>query len=386
MGSAAARGDMLFGPGHLIGDYEVIGHLGAGGMGSVYKVRHTISDRIEALKVLRTDISGGPELAERFLREIRLQAKLNHHNIASVHNAFRFEDQLVLVVEFIEGTSLRDKLEAPGITLAQAIDYTVQMLSALGYAHAQGVIHRDIKPSNAMIASSGTVKLLDFGLATSGHDPYLTQPGTLLGSPHYMSPEQARGEHVDARSDLYSVGAVLYEMLTGRPPFDAQGAYAIIAGHLNQAPTDPRVLNSNLSAELSQIILKALAKSPEDRMQSADAFRRALQTGRLTDTTASMTMPIPKIRPAGSPLYAEHPPEAPPYGAAEIEHAAKELAQYIGPIAQIVVRRAAPKCHTLADLYTMVADEISSLTNRQQFLAGMPAGPNRSTSGTPSEG
>jgi serine/threonine protein kinase len=375
-GSAVAQhGNILFGPGHRIGDYEVIGHLGAGGMGSVYKVRHVISDRVEALKIIRTEASAAPGTAERFLREIRLQASLNHQNIAAVHNAFRVDDELMMIVEFIDGVSLRAKLETAGITIGQAIDYTLQVLSALSYAHARGVIHRDIKPSNVMIESDQVVKLLDFGLATSGRDPYITQPGTMLGSPHYMSPEQARGEHVDARSDLYSTGAMLFEMVTGRPPFDAAGAYAVVAGHLHQAPPQPRECNPNVPADLSRIILKALSKRPDDRLQTADEFKRALQVGLLEESTATMvTTPVPRNRPE-SPSPADRAEDvAPQYGPAEIERASKDLAAYIGPIAHIMVRRAAARCQTLSELYQTLSEEISSVTNRQQFLAAMPSG------------
>lgn len=366
---------MVFGPGQLIGDYEVMGQLGAGGMGSVYKVRHTISHRVEALKIIRPDTSA-PEMAERFLREIRLQASLNHPNIASVHNAFRIDDELLMIVEFIEGTSLVDKLRPPGVKLARAIDYTIQVLSALSYAHAHGVIHRDIKPSNIMIDSTGSVKLLDFGLATTGREPDLTQPGTLLGSPYYMSPEQVRGERVDGRSDLYSAGALLYEMVTGRPPFNAPTAHAVIAGHLHQDPLPPGECNPGVAPGVSRIILKALAKNPDERIQTADEFRRALEASRLADTTTLAITPVPPTQ-----------PDAAPYGKAEIERAGKDLATYIGPIAHIVVRRAATQCLTLSDLYQTVSLEISSVANRQQFLAAMPMeGVIRSTSGTPSGG
>ena len=251
----APGGKMIFGPGDRIGDYEVLCPLGAGGMGSVYKVRHAISQRIEALKVILPGTSATPEMTERFLREIRLQASLEHPHIASLHNAFRIHDELVMVMEFVEGVSLREKLHSLGITLSQALEYAAQVLSALAYAHAHGVIHRDIKPSNVMIAPHGVVKLLDFGLAMSSDaeshnvDLTLTQPGTLLGSPYYISPEQARGERADARSDVYSTGAMLYEMVAGRPPFETTGrggAYAIIAAHLHAAPRSPAEVNPHV--------------------------------------------------------------------------------------------------------------------------------------------
>ena len=402
IGAMAQGGKMTFGPGDRIGDYEVLAPLGAGGMGSVYKVRHAISQRVEALKVILPNGSHTPETAERFLREIRVQASLEHPHIASLHNAFRINDELVMVMEFVEGVSLRDKLRSPGITLGQALEYASQVLAALEYAHGHGVIHRDIKPSNVMIASHGVVKLLDFGLATSSiaggaagdatdddaTELTLTQPGTLLGSPFYISPEQARGERADARSDIYSTGAMLYEMVAGRPPFEGAGgagAYAIIAAHLHQTPRSPCELNPQAPQELARIVLKALAKSPADRFSNAQDFLAALKCIRVDavrfheNATVAVTGTLAVEAPAPSD--------------ADLERASKDLATYIGPIAHILVRRAAPESRTLGELYQTLAQEISSLTKREQFLASMPratlsrsANANHSGGGTPSAG
>lgn len=374
-------GKMMLATGDRIGDYEVLAPLGAGGMGSVYKVRHAISQRVEALKVILPDASASPEMAERFLREIRLQASLEHPHIAALHNAFRHRDELVMVMEFVEGVSLRDKLHSPGITLGQALEYAAQVLAALVYAHSQGVVHRDIKPSNVMIASHGVVKLLDFGLAASvtpaARDSELTQPGTLLGSPYYISPEQARGERADARSDVYSTGAMLYEMVAGRPAFDAPGgAYAIIAAHLHQTPKSPADVNPQVPQELARIILKALAKNPAERFSSAQEFLSALDSVRLneTATVAVKSLPVAVDR------------EASVHSDADLDRISKDLATFIGPIAHILVKRAAPENRTLNDLYRTLAQEISSTSKREQFLAGMPRALSRSAAGTPSGG
>jgi eukaryotic-like serine/threonine-protein kinase len=383
-----APGKMMFASGDRIGDYEVLAPLGSGGMGQVYKVRHAISQRIEALKVILPNASGAPEMAERFLREIRLQASLEHPHIASLHNAFRIHDQLVMAIEFVEGVSLREKLHSPGITLGQALEYTSQVLAALAYAHSRGVIHRDIKPSNVMIASHGVVKLLDFGLAASlsPADLELTQPGTLLGSPNYISPEQARGDHADARSDLYSTGAMLYEMVAGRPPFDAAGgAYAVIAAHLHEAPKSPADVNPQVPRELAGIILKALAKRPADRFSSAEQFLAALNSIQLDALrlNETATVAIESWHPARPQAAAE----TSVHSDAELERVSKDLATYIGPIAHILVRRAAHESRTLNDLYRRLAEEIGSATKREQFLAGMPRAPlTRSATGTPSGG
>src|SRR5579872_2655556 len=204
--------------GEQIGDYEVTGVLGAGGVGEVYKVRHTISHRSEALKVLRPTQASSAEQIERFMREIRVLASLNHPNIAALHTAFRRDEDLVMVMEFVEGETLSARLRSVGISMGKSIEYIKQVLGALIYAHDQGIIHRDIKPSNVMVDPHDQVKLLDFGLAVTGHDPSLTVAGWVLGSLHYMSPEQVNGRKVDNRSDLYSLGATLYELLTGKVP------------------------------------------------------------------------------------------------------------------------------------------------------------------------
>src|SRR5580692_11574250 len=210
-----------FSTGQHIGDYEILSILGLGGMGKVYKVRNVISDRIEAMKILLPDLTSNQGLADRFLREIRLLATLNHPNIAALRTALTHENQLVMIMEFVEGETLANRLARAPISTAEAIDFSDQCLSALSYAHKQNIIHRDIKPANMMLTPQGIVKLMDFGIARSGDESTLTMTGTTLGSLGYMSPEQVKGEPTDARSDLYSVGISLYEMATGRRPFVA---------------------------------------------------------------------------------------------------------------------------------------------------------------------
>jgi eukaryotic-like serine/threonine-protein kinase len=261
-----------------IGDYEILDELGAGGMGRVYRVRNVISDRIEAMKVLLPDLAGRQELAARFVREIKLLASLNHPNIAALRTAFTANNQLIMIMEYIEGTSLAARIERGPIAVAEAVDYVDQVLDALSYAHQRGIIHRDIKPANMMLTPQGVVKLMDFGIARSDADHSLTQTGTTLGSLSYMSPEQVRGQATDARSDLYSVGISLYEMVTGQLPFRADSDYAIMAAQVKESPRAPIELQPGLPAALNDIILTAIAKEPEKRFQSADAFRNALSS------------------------------------------------------------------------------------------------------------
>jgi serine/threonine-protein kinase len=264
--------------GKRIGDYQILNELGSGGMGRVYRVRNVISDRIDAMKVLLPDLAGRQELAARFLREIKLMASLDHPNIAALRTAFTADNQLVMIMEYVEGTNLAERLLHGPIPAADAVNYIVQALSALSYAHQQHVIHRDIKPSNMMLTPQGVVKLMDFGIARAGDERSLTMTGTTLGSLGYMSPEQVKGEATDARSDLYSVGVSLYEMVTGHPPFQATSDYSIMAAHVKEAPKPPSELKADLPAGLNEIILMAIAKDPAQRFQTADAFGNALNS------------------------------------------------------------------------------------------------------------
>jgi serine/threonine-protein kinase len=277
-----------------IGDYEILGVLGSGGMGRVFKVRNTISDRVEAMKILLPDLAGQQEVADRFLREIKLLAALNHPNIASLRTALTVNNQLVMIMEYVEGTTLAACVERGPIPVPDALNYIDQALAGLSYAHAQGVVHRDMKPSNMMLTPQGVVKVMDFGIARSGTDRSLTSTGTTLGSLYYMSPEQIRGEKTDARSDLYSVGVSLYEMVSGQCPFQADSDFSIMAAHLQKAPKPPIDLQASLPPALNEIILMAMAKEPERRFQSANAFRKALSnvTGVAVPAVQHEVMPV----------------------------------------------------------------------------------------------
>ena len=263
--------------GSIVGDYQIVGTLGAGGMGKVFKVRNTISDRIEAMKVLLPDLAGEPDLADRFLREIKVLASLEHPNIAGLRTAVRFENQLLMIMEFVEGQSLDERMHQGRLPVADAVAYIIQGLAALSYAHGRGVIHRDIKPANMMLTPDGTVKLMDFGIAKSATDRKLTMTGTTMGSLYYMSPEQINGaQTLDARSDLYSVGVSLYELVTGKHPFDGDSQFAIMSAHLQGTPVPPMSLDPAVQPALNELILLSVNRDPNGRFQSADAFRNAL--------------------------------------------------------------------------------------------------------------
>ena len=278
-----------FTTGQHIGDYEILSILGMGGMGKVYKVRNVISDRVEAMKILLPDLTSNQGLADRFLREIRLLATLNHPNIAALRTALTYENQLVMIMEFVEGETLANRIARAPISTADAVNYSDQILSALSYAHKQNIIHRDIKPANMMLTPTGAVKLMDFGIARSSSDHALTNTGTTIGSLNYMPPEQVRGESADARSDIYSYGVSLYELLTGQLPFKGDSHYSLMTAHLKEMPAAPITLRSDLPAALNEIIMMAMAKDPGERFQSAEAFRAALKSVPVTGLPVSNT-------------------------------------------------------------------------------------------------
>ena len=259
-----------------IGDYEVIRELGHGGMGQVFLVRNLISDRIEAMKVLLPDLANQGDLAARFSREIKLLASLDHPNIAALRTAFSANNQFIMIMEYVEGDTLAHRLERGPFPPAEALNFIDQVLAALSYAHAKGVIHRDIKPANMMLTPRGVLKLMDFGIARSGNDLGLTVTGTTLGSLDYMSPEQVQSQPTDARSDLYSVGVSLYEMVTGKRMFSATSSYSIMEAHIKETPRPPIEVQASLPKPLSDLIVMAVAKNPAERFQTADAFRNAL--------------------------------------------------------------------------------------------------------------
>ncbi len=362
--------------GQNIGDYEVTGRLGAGGLGMVYEVRHLISRRAEAMKVLLPEQMGTAEMAERFRREVRLLATLDHPNIAGLHNAFHYNDQLVMIMELIQGETLRDRSRRIAIPLPVVLNYASQILSALTFAHQAGVVHRDIKPSNVMITNEDVVKLLDFGIAISDRSVGLTTPGFLLGSLNYMSPEQLSGGKATARSDIYSVAVTLYEVLTGQLPFTGATNYEIMIGHLQRAPVSPTEHNPEIPALVSQAILCALAKDPIQRFATASDFDAALhgrplaQERRLPPrkVSAAVTEPSPvPPRPISSENL-QKPATASGAQTMPLEELTRQLAVFIGPVAKFVVKKLAAECSDIDKLYAQAAKQIPSDADREKFL------------------
>jgi formylglycine-generating enzyme required for sulfatase activity len=258
--------------GAIIGQYHIIEQIGRGGMTTVYKAYQPNLDRYVAIKVLTPDLVETRNFVARFEREAKAVARLRHRNILTVFDYGRQGGLFYLVMEYVSGGSLMERLGWP-----QDLDYAVVIVSqvgdALAHAHRQGMIHRDVKPGNILMAEEDWPLLSDFGLAKMVEDsPKLTASGASVGTPQYMSPEQAQGLAVDQRSDIYSLGAVLYEAATGRPPFGTDSPMAVILRQINEPITPPHTLRSDLPEEMERIILKALTKSPADRYQRMEEF------------------------------------------------------------------------------------------------------------------
>jgi len=234
--------------------------------GVEYRVQNTFAQRIELLRTLPQGAQDDQELNERFVREMRVRAKLVHPNIVTMFNAVEINGQLVMTMEMVDGTTLAERLTLGAIPWKDAIAMLRQILAAVGFAHEQQVVHRDINPENVIITSNATVKLTNFGLAKQTASPKLTQMGAVIGNLKYISPEQVKGtSETDARSDLYSLGIVFYEMLTGRTPFDSKSQFELMAAQVNEQPTAPSFIAKEIPAEFDSVVLKALAKNPADR-------------------------------------------------------------------------------------------------------------------------
>lgn len=265
-----------------LGKYRITERLGRGGMAEVYKAYHPRLDRYVAIKVLHSFLAGGEGFLERFEREARAVASLRHPNIVLVHDFDMQDDTYFMVMEYVDGITLKDKIEqlsARGeyMPVDQVISLFQQVTSALDYAHNKGLIHRDIKPSNILLDKGQQAYLTDFGIAHIVSDSQFTVTGTLVGTPAYMSPEQGKGDKVSSISDIYSLGIILYQLLTGRVPYEADTPLAVIHKHVNEPLPMPRTLNPSLPEVFERIILKALAKDPGQRFSRATELSQALE-------------------------------------------------------------------------------------------------------------
>ena len=314
---------MGFEIGKTVAGYEIVEVLGTSRTGVAYKVRNVFAQRFEVLKILPKSIQDDEEQNARFLREIKVHAQLLHPNIVTFYNAREIEGQLVMTTEFVPGIALTENLQAGPVTWRDASKYACDALSALEYAHGHGIIHRGFSSSNLMITGEGIARLTGFGFAKSVSDPELTAAGVVIGALKYMAPEQVKGETIDIRCDIYSLGIVLYEMLVGRVPFDAKGQFEIMMAQVNTVPKHVSDVNPAVPCALSDLVDKALAKSPGDRFQTARDFRQAIerislaQDAVVTESKASSTVagvpqpaadPVPPIeisKPISQPSLAD---------------------------------------------------------------------------------
>ncbi|MGC8814828.1 MAG: serine/threonine-protein kinase, partial [bacterium] len=257
--------------------YRIIKKLGQGGMGEVYKATDTILDRIVAIKIVYSNLLKKQEFLQRFLREAKITASLDHINIVKVFDLLIDNNNYYLIMEFIDGISLRNYLEnRKQIDIINELDLFLQILDGIEYAHNKNIVHRDLKPENIMLTKDGIIKITDFGLAFALGSHSLTNPGTLMGTLGYLSPEQAQGIDVDFLTDIYSLGVILYELLTGNLPIIDTNAAAMIYKILNEKPTLPSKYNPQIDKELENIILKAIEKNKNKRYKNTSEFKNTI--------------------------------------------------------------------------------------------------------------
>ncbi|MEM0963430.1 MAG: protein kinase, partial [Bacteroidota bacterium] len=292
--------------GRTIGTYRIQSLLGQGGMGAVYRGVDLMLDRPVAIKALRADIAASPDHVERFRQEAKTLARLLDPHIATLYALLRDGDDLYMVMEFVEGETFEALLHRERrLPASRALDLFRQALRGIDHAHQRGIVHRDVKPANFMITPSGTVKVMDFGIARLLGTARMTQTAHAIGTAEYMAPEQVRAREVDARTDVYALGVLLYEMVAGRVPFDEPSAFEIMQAHLQREPTPPSHIAGDLPPAVESAILTALAKDPDDRFPTVAAFRDALPP--LADAPPTASTP-PVVKPTvAAPVQPEEP-------------------------------------------------------------------------------
>jgi eukaryotic-like serine/threonine-protein kinase len=355
-----------------IGKYVIQGVLGKGAMGVVYKAFDPLIERIVAVKTVRKDLVD-PDLAvqvmARFQNEAKAAGRLLHPNIVSVYEYAEDEVNAFIAMEYVEGTGLREYLNRKAsFDVGQIVAIVSQLLLALDFAHERGVVHRDVKPANLILTSGGALKVADFGIARIDTSN-LTNAGMVMGTPSYMSPEQCQGKEVDRRSDLYSTGVVLYELLTGEKPFT--GSIEAIAFKIcYEDPRPPSEISKlDISPALDAIVTTALAKDPGTRFQNAKAFNRALRLALDPDINIKRgTQDATEINLAAVSLQAQ---ATPVWDDTTLHTIERQLANFVGPMARVMVKRAAAKSRDTSELYTLLSESISDPDVRKQFIAGM---------------
>ena len=333
-------------------------------MGVIYQAHDPAIDRKVAIKLIRADLINGDDHADwlaRFRQEAQAAGRCAHPNIVAIYDFAVHEGNPFIAMEYVEGINLSQVLTRSGpFTPPAAVALITQVLDALACAHALGIVHRDVKPANILLLANRTVKMTDFGISRLDTSA-LTQTGAILGTPSYMSPEQCRGDVVDARSDLFSTGVVLYEILSGEKPFKGRNFTEVAFQLLHEPPADIRIQRADLPSSLVAVLQRALAKLPSDRFASAADMAGALRT--TTDEAADNTIVVPRARIA--------------FPEATLNTIANRLAQHVGPIAHHMVQSAARQSHSLDELHETLAQRIEQpeLRNRfrQQLAVETPA-------------
>jgi serine/threonine-protein kinase len=316
----------MSGPTQTLGRYRLLGELGRGAMGVVYRAEDPMLSRTVAIKTINmvADVEERAEYEKRFYQEAKAAGGLSHPNVVTIYDIGHAGDVVYMAMEYVEGTELRDLLSRGRLDAAAAVDIAAQVAEGLAYAHARGVVHRDVKPANIMVSRDGPAKIMDFGIARMRASDVKTQTGMLLGSPKYMAPEQLLGGPVDPRCDIFSLGVVLYEALTGAPPFAGADISQIMYQIVHATPPPPSAVNSRVPPMLDLIVAKALAKDPAARYQDARALAADLRACRAqvaaraaaADADDTLTLPPPRAAPqsaeASQTLRIEPPPSTAP--------------------------------------------------------------------------
>jgi serine/threonine-protein kinase len=351
-----------------IAHYQITAKLGEGGMGEVYRAVDTKLDREVAVKIISAAVADAPERLARFVREAKVLASLNHPNIATIFGV----EERALVMELIEGDTLVDLIRRGPVPVEQAVRIAAEMVDALEYAHAHGVIHRDLKPANVKV--NCRVKVLDFGLAkvqktVDQSDDTITcatQVGMILGTAAYMSPEQASGKTADVRSDIFSFGVILYEMLSGQRAFSEETPISTIGAILHKQPRALREIAPHVPAELEAIVVRCMAKDPADRFAGMNLIKQALKD--LPPVSSFLAAPVSSAQNPGNGRFEQSQSFSTSLNSLPLEEVSRKLAVYLGPVAKFVVKKLAAQCCDLDTIYREASKQIASDADRAAFL------------------